>query len=164
MAKKQKTPTSPPGTKLITDNRKARHDYAILDTYEAGLVLQGTEVKALRSGGTAQLGESYCIFQSGEMFLFNAFISQYSHGNQFNHEERRTRKLLMHMAEIDRLFDEKERSGLTIIPLKLYFKDGKVKVQLGVAKGKKNHDKRATIKERDWNRQQHRLLQSYKGK
>lgn len=127
-------------------------------------MLQGTEVKSLRSGGTAQLGESYCIFQNGEMFLFNAFISQYSHGNQFNHEERRTRKMLMHMVEIDRLFDEKERSGLTIIPLKLYFKEGKVKVQIGVAKGKKNHDKRAAIKERDWDRQQHRLLQSYKGK
>ena len=135
-------------TKTITSNRQARHDYHIYDTIEAGLVLVGTEVKALREG-KANLRDAHAQLEDGEMVLYDLDISPYSHGNRTNHEPRRPRKLLLHRREITRLGRRVEEKGFTLIPLKLYFKKGKVKVELALAKGKKHYDKRETIKKRD---------------
>ncbi len=135
--------------KIICTNRKARHDYEILETLEAGMVLRGTEVKSLRAG-SAHLKDSYAGIESDELFLFNAHISLYEMGNRFNHEPTRTRKLLVHAKEIKRLLGKTQEKGLTLVPLRLYFNDaGKVKVELGLARGKKSYDKRRTIAERD---------------
>ncbi len=142
--------------KLICTNRKARRDYQILETMEAGLVLVGTEVKSLRDG-QAQLKDSYAGIDEGELYLYNAHINPYRMGNRFNHEPTRTRKLLMHEREIKRLIGKIQEKGLTLIPLRLYFNDsGKVKVELGLARGKKDYDKRRDIAERDAKREMER--------
>ena len=146
------------GNRTVADNRKARYNYAIEDTLEAGLVLQGTEVKSLRNG-KANIAESYASHEDGEMWLINSYIPEYTQGNRFNHEPRRRRKLLMSRREIDRLSQGVAREGMTVVPLKLYFNDrGRAKLELALAKGKKVHDKRETEKRRDWNREKSRLL------
>ncbi|NLW23931.1 MAG: SsrA-binding protein SmpB [Clostridia bacterium] len=127
--------------KVITENRKARHDYHILETYEAGIELKGTEVKSLRSG-KANLKDSYAQVENGELFLFNMHISPYEQGNRFNVDPVRKRKLLMHKKEIMRLLGKTKEKGLTLVPLKAYFTRGKVKIELALAKGKKLYDKR----------------------
>lgn len=129
-------------------NRKAKYDYEIIDTYEAGIVLKGTEIKSLRSGN-ANIKDSYAIIRQDEAYILNMHISIYKEGNQFNHEETRTRKLLLHKKEIWKLRDKIEINGLTVVPLKVYFKGNHAKVLLGLAKGKKNYDKREAIKKRD---------------
>jgi SsrA-binding protein len=134
-------------TQPIARNRRARHEYHILDTWEAGLVLTGTEVKALRSGKAA-LADSYAVVRDGEIFLINMHIAPYEAAHQFNHEPTRTRKLLLHKKEIRRLIGAVEREGLTLVPLDLYFKRGRAKVVIGLAKGKKLHDKRADARRR----------------
>jgi SsrA-binding protein len=138
--------------KVITENRKARHDYEVLSTYEAGLVLNGSEVKSLREG-SCQLKDSYVDFQSSEMFLVGVHISMYKASSYNNHFPERRRKLLMHREEINRLYAQIREKGLTIVPLKMYFLQGRAKVELALVKGKKDHDKRATIKKRDANRE-----------
>lgn len=132
-------------------NRKAYYNYEILETYEAGIVLKGTEIKSIRLGNIS-INDSYGIIKNNEVFLLNMYISEYKHGNVFNHSETRTRKLLLHKKEIKKLND-KLLTGLTLIPLKLYFKRNKVKILLGLAKGKKSYDKRQVIKERDVKRE-----------
>ena len=129
-------------------NRKAYYDYEIVETYESGIVLKGTEIKSIRNG-SANINDSYAIIRDNELFLLNMHISEYKQGNIFNHDETRTRKLLMHKKEIIKLNNYLELEGMTLIPLKLYFKKNKVKILLGLAKGKKNYDKRQVIKERD---------------
>ena len=144
--------------KVVADNRRARYDYEIGDVYEAGLVLTGTEVKSLRSG-KATIAESYASAERGELFLINATIPEYGHGNRFNHEPKRPRKILMKAREIARLAQGVEREGMTLVPLRVYFNDkGRAKLTLAIGRGKKLHDKRATEKERDWNREKSRVL------
>ncbi|WP_374405903.1 SsrA-binding protein SmpB [Pelagerythrobacter sp.] len=144
--------------KTVAENRRARFDYHIEDTFEAGIALQGTEVKALRAG-EASIAESYAEVREGEVWLVNANVPEFSHGNRFNHEPRRPRKLLLHTREIDKLFGAVERKGMTLVPLSVYFNGtGRAKVELALAKGKQAHDKRATIKERDWKRDKARLM------
>ena len=146
------------GIKIISDNRKARFLYEILESYEAGLVLTGTEVKSIRAG-KVNLRDGYAIIRQGEAWLLNVHISPYqAGGTYFNHEPRRTRKLLLHKKEINRLLGKVEQQGLTLVPLKMYFKGGKVKVSIGLAKGKKIHDKRETIKRREDKRDMARAL------
>ncbi len=140
------------GTKLIAQNKKARHDYAITDTYEAGIVLTGTEVKSLRAG-RASLIDSYATIKDGEAWLHGVHIPEYTEGTWNNHTPRRVRKLLLHKDEIARLIGKTREGGQTLIPLQLYFKDGKAKVEIALAKGKKEYDKRQTIAERDANRE-----------
>jgi len=141
----------------IAKNRQARHDYAIIDSWEAGIVLTGTEVKALREG-KANISDAYGIVKNGEIFLLNLHISPYERGGYVNHEPTRTRKLLLHRKEIRRLIGAVEREGLTLIPLELYFKKGKAKVALALGKGKKLHDKRETARQRDAEREVARAL------
>ena len=136
------------GEKTVTQNKKARFNYHIEDTFEAGIVLQGTEVKAIREG-RASISEGYCQFDEGELFLVDANISPYSHGNYNNHEPRRKRKLLMHKQQLKRLESKVEERGYTLVPLRLYFKNGLAKLMIGLAKGKKMHDKRETQKKRE---------------
>lgn len=144
--------------KIAADNRKARHNYFIEDTVEAGIMLTGTEIKSLR-GGHATIGESYAQSKDGEIFLINAYNPEYTEGNRFNHEPRRVRKLLLHKKQIEKLSQAIEREGMTLIPLKIIFNaKGRAKVELGLAKGKKLHDKRDTEKARDWAREKGRLL------
>jgi SsrA-binding protein len=145
------------GTKLITSNRKARHEYHIDDTFEAGLVLQGTEVKSLREG-RANLQDAYCAVSGGEATMYNCHISPYSHGNIFNHEPTRPRKLLLKRKEIEQLDKASSQKGYTIIPLRMYFKNGFAKVEVGLARGKKLYDKRSDIAERDSKRRLDRVL------
>lgn len=142
---------------VICENRKATFNYVIEDVVEAGVMFVGTEVKALREG-KGNIGDSYAVFKNGELWLLNANIAEYSHGNQQNHEPLRSRKLLLHKREIIRLARAKEQEGYSLIPLRLYWSKGKIKLALAVAKGKKTHDKRATLRDRDWNRQKQRLL------
>ena len=130
------------------NNRKAKFDYTILEEIEAGMVLKGTEVKSIKDG-KANIKDSYAIIKNGEVYLLNMHISEYKEGNIFNHEETRTRKLLLHKKEILKLRDKVDLQGITLIPLKVYFKKNKAKVLLGLAKGKKTYDKRESIKERD---------------
>ena len=147
-----------PNNKTVAENRKARYNYAIEDTFEAGLVLGGTEVKSLRNG-KANIAESYASYEDGELWLINSHIPEYLQANRFNHEPRRRRKLLMSKREISRLSQAVAREGMTLIPLKLYFNErGRAKLQLGLGKGKKVHDKRETEKKRDWNREKSRLM------
>ena len=134
--------------KLVTTNRKARHDYTILETYEAGLVLKGTEVKSLRSGN-ANIADGYAMIKGGEVWLFGAHISPYEHGSYANVDATRNRKLLLHKKEIRKLIGKTKERGLTIIPLKIYFKNGVAKVLLGVARGKQAYDKREDIAKRE---------------
>jgi SsrA-binding protein len=144
--------------KIAADNRKARHNYFIEETVEAGVMLTGTEIKSLR-GGKATIGESYAQSKDGEIFLINAYIPEYTEGNRFNHEPRRVRKLLLHKRQIAKLSQAIEREGMTLIPLKIIFNaKGRAKVELGLAKGKKLHDKRDTEKARDWAREKGRLM------
>ncbi|MDR9761930.1 SsrA-binding protein SmpB [Rhizobium redzepovicii] len=144
--------------KVVAENRKARFNYEIIDTYEAGLVLMGTEVKSLREG-KANIAESYASDEGGEIWLINSYLPEYLQANRFNHEPRRRRKLLLSGREIHRLRSAVNREGMTLIPLKIYFNDrGRAKMELALAKGKKLHDKRESEKERDWNRQRSRLL------
>ena len=144
--------------KIVADNRKARYNYEILDSYEAGIALTGTEVKSLR-GGKATIAEAYAGPSGEEMFLFNAYIPEYLQANQFNHETKRPRRLLLHKREIDKLIGATQREGFTVIPLKIYFNDrGRAKVELGLARGKKLHDKREAEKTRDWNREKARVM------
>ena len=138
-------------------NRVARHDYFILEEYECGIALTGTEIKSIREG-KANIKDSYAIVRNGEVFLLNMFISPYKQGNIFNHQETRTRKLLLHKSEIRKLNDNVKLEGHTLIPLKVYFVKNRAKILLGVCKGKKNFDKRETIKERDLNREASKLL------
>src|SRR5664279_3596055 len=145
------------GRKIIAQNKKARHDYSIVDVYEAGLVLTGTEVKSLRLG-RASLVDGFATIDDGEMFLRNVHIPPYEHGTWTNHEPRRTRKLLLHRGEIERLIGKTQESGLTIVPLSLYFSAGKVKVELALARGKKTYDKRQDLAKRDADREVQRAL------
>ena len=151
MATQPKSSNRESGRKVIAQNRKARHDYAILDVYEAGLVLTGTEVKSLRLG-RASLVDGFATIDDGEMYLRNVHIPEYEQGSWTNHEPRRTRKLLLHRGEIDRLIGKTKESGLTIVPLALYFTEGKVKVEIALAQGKKSYDKRQDLAKRDADR------------
>jgi SsrA-binding protein len=144
--------------KVVAENRRARYDYFVEERFEAGIQLAGTEVKALRQG-EGSIAESYAAVEGDEVWLINSHIPEYSHGNRLNHEPRRPRKLLLKNREIAKLHGAVAREGLTLVPLSIYFNGrGKAKVELALAKGKKVHDKRETIKERDWKREQQRLL------
>ena len=149
-----------PENKVVADNRKARHAYFIESTFEAGLLLVGSEVKALRSG-KATISEAYAQARDGEIFLVNAYIPEYTMANRFNHEPRRVRKLLVHKAEARKLSVAVQREGMTLIPLKIYFNPrGIAKVEVGIARGKKLHDKRETEKQRSWDRDKARLMRA----
>ena len=151
---------APAAGRIAAHNRKARHNYFIDETLDAGIVLTGTEVKSLREG-RANIGDAYATEKGGEIFLVNAHISEYRGGNQFNHDPLRPRKLLLHTREIKKLIGTLQRGGVTLVPLSIYFSErGLAKVRLGVARGKKHYDKRATIKERDWQRQKARLMRA----
>lgn len=144
--------------RVVADNRKARFNYEIVDTYEAGIALTGTEVKSLRTG-KATIAEAYAGPSGEEFFLFNAYIPEYLQANRFNHETKRPRRLLLHRNQINKLLGATQREGFTVIPLKIYFNDrGMAKVELGLGRGKKLHDKRETEKERSWNREKARLM------
>ncbi len=145
--------------KIVTQNRKARHEYHILNTWEAGIVLQGTEVKSLRTG-KANLKDSYARIQADEVILYHFHISPYEMGNIYNHDPVRPRKLLLHQKEIRKLRGNVEEKGLTLIPLKVYFKAGKAKIELALAKGKKFYDKRADIAKRDADRETERIFKN----
>jgi len=146
--------------KVVAENRRARFDYFVEDRFEAGIALVGTEVKALRQG-EGSIAESYATVDGEEVWLINSHIPEYSHGNRMNHEPRRLRKLLLKGREISKLNGAITRQGLTLVPLSIYFNSrGRAKVELALARGKKVHDKRDTIKERDWKREQQRLMKS----
>ncbi len=149
---------SPEKAKIVAENRRARFEYALEDVFDAGIVLVGTEVKSLRAG-EGNIADSYAEVKNGEVWLVNANIPEWSHGNRFNHEPRRPRKLLLTAREIRKLHGAVARQGLTLVPLSVYFNGrGKAKVELALAKGRKLHDKRAYEKEKDWKREQGRLL------
>lgn len=141
-------------------NKKAKFDYFIEDEYEAGIVLTGTEIKSVRKG-SCNIKDCYGIIKNNEVFLLNMFIGQYKEGNIFNHDETRSRKLLLHKKEIKKIAQAVEVQGLTLVPIKLYFKDNKLKVSLGVCRGKKTYDKRETIKERDLKREVAKNLKNF---
>ena len=147
------------GQKLIASNKTAHRDYEITDTYEAGIVLTGTEVKALRAG-KANLKDSYAVVNDDEIFLREMHIGHYEHGNRYNHDPLRPRKLLLHRREIRRLYGKSRERGLSLIPLRLYFKNSVVKVELGIGKGKKLHDRRQDIKRREERRDISRTFKS----
>lgn len=142
------------------NNRKAKYDYEILSTIECGIVLTGTEIKSIRNGN-ANLKDSYAVIKGNEVFILGMHISEYKEGNIFNHDEKRTRKLLLHKKEILKLFNKVELDGNTLVPIKLYFKGNKAKILLGLAKGKKTYDKRETIKQRNINREVQKQLKNY---
>lgn len=147
--------------KIVAENRRARFDYYIDETFEAGIALTGTEVKSLRFG-EGSIAESYAEVKNGEVFLINSNVPEFSHGNRFNHVPKRPRKLLLHEREISRFTGAVERKGMTLVPLSIYFNGrGRAKVELALAKGKNAADKRHTIKERDWKREQGRLLREH---
>ncbi len=149
-----------PGRKVVAENRKARFNFEIEDVFEAGIELKGTEVKSLRQG-KSNIAESYAAEYRGEMMVYNIYIPEYTQGNRFNHEPRRPRKLLMHRRELNKLFASVQKEGKTIVPLRIYFnEDGRAKMEVALAKGKKAHDKRQTEKTRDWNREKQRLLKN----
>ncbi len=153
---------SDPNNKLVAENRRARYDYAIEDTIEAGIVLIGSEVKSLRKG-SANIAESYANVEDGELWLINSYIPAYEQAKTFGHDERRRRKLLVSKRELARLWQNTSREGMTIVPLKLYFNSkGIAKLLIGVAKGKKLSDKRETEKKRDWQKQKARLLREHR--
>ena len=145
------------GRKVVATNRRARHDYLIEDTYEAGMVLNGTEVKALRQG-RASLVDGYAYIDRGEAWLDAVYIPEYADGSWTNHAPRRTRKLLLHRSEIDKLFPKLREGGYTLVPLSLYFSDGRAKIELGLGKGKKLYDKRQALRERQDNREAARAM------
>ena len=146
--------------KLIAQNKKARHDYTIVDTVEAGIVLQGTEIKSIRNS-RINLKDGFVRIRNGEAFLVNVHISPYEQGNIFNHDPLRTRKLLLHKKQIDKLYGEMKQQGMSIVPLKVYLKDGYAKVLIGLAKGKKQYDKRESLKRKDQERQIARVMKNY---
>jgi SsrA-binding protein len=153
MAPRAQTPN-----RIVADNRKARFNYEIVDTLEAGIALTGTEVKSLRQG-KATIGEAYAGPSGNELFLFNAYIPEYLQANRFNHETRRPRRLLLHKRQIDKYLGATQREGFTVIPLKIYFNEkGRAKVELGLGRGKKLHDKRESEKKKDWDRERARLM------
>ena len=159
MAKDSKKPDT--NGKTVAENRKARFSYEVMDTYEAGLALTGTEVKSLREGH-ANIQESYASAEGGEIWLINSYLPEYLQGNRFNHEPRRRRKLLLKKKEMAKLAQAVEREGMTMVPLKIYFNErGRAKLLLAVARGKKLHDKRETEKKRDWAREKGRLLKEH---
>jgi SsrA-binding protein len=148
------------GTKLIAENRRARHDYHLLDRYEAGLALTGTEVKSLRDG-KAQIKDGYATVRDGEVWLHNVHIPPYAPASRANHEPERSRKLLMHRREIERLIGKTREKGLTLVPTRLYFRNGRVKVEIALAKGKDVGDKRQSIKEREMKREMDRAIRAH---
>lgn len=149
---------SDPNYKIAAENRRARFDYAIEDDLECGIVLEGSEVKSLRAGG-ANIAESYAHVDNGELWLINSYIAPYDQAKSFKHEERRPRKLLVSRKELSNLWNATQRKGMTLVPIVLYFNHkGMAKLKIGIAKGKKLHDKRDTSAKRDWNRQKQRLL------
>ena len=148
-------PSQEPRDRAIATNRRARHEYSILETYEAGVVLRGTEVKSLRAG-LVNFKDSYATVRNGEIWLLGCHINPYSHGTDANHDPERDRKLLLHGKEISRLSGKVAERGLTLIPLKLYFKSGRAKLELGLGRGKKLHDKRSTLREREVKREMDR--------
>ena len=148
--------------KVIAENRRARYDYAVEDDIECGIILEGSEVKSLRAGG-ANIAESYAAVEDGELFLVNSYIAPYKQAKTFGHEEKRRRKLLVSRREMARLWSDTQRKGMTLVPLVLYFNHrGLAKLKIGIAKGKKNHDKRETEAKRDWGRQKQRLLKDHR--
>ncbi|MGE7390372.1 SsrA-binding protein SmpB [Streptomyces sp. NPDC004126] len=151
------------GRKLIAQNKKARHDYAIIDTYECGIVLTGTEVKSLRQG-RASLVDGFVSVEGREVWMYNVHVPEYSQGTWTNHSARRKRKLLMHREEIDKLERKSEESGHTVVPLSLYFKDGRAKVEIALAKGKKEFDKRQTLREKQDTRETQRAISAVRRK
>jgi SsrA-binding protein len=158
MAQKRGSDGRDGARKVVVENRRARFDYEILETFEAGIALAGSEVKSLRQG-RGNLQDAYASVDHGELFLVNAYIPEYSEANRFNHETRRPRKLLLHRREIDRLAGGVLRDGLTIVPLRLFFNPrGRAKAEIALARGKKLHDKRETEKQRSWAREKSRLL------
>ena len=143
---------------IVADNRKARFSYEIGESFEAGIMLSGTEVKSLR-GGKGTIGESYAAEQNGDIYLINAYIPEYLQANRFNHEPKRPRKLLLHKRQIARLIQATQREGMTVVPLKVYFNEqGRAKVEIALAKGKNAADKRETSKKRDWEREKGRIM------
>ncbi|GAA2607525.1 SsrA-binding protein SmpB [Streptomyces tubercidicus] len=154
---KDKSKDKNPGRKLVAQHKKARHDYHILDTYECGLVLTGTEVKSLRQG-RASLVDGFVQIDDNEAWLHNVHIPEYAQGTWTNHSARRKRKLLMHRVEIDKLESKSQETGYTIVPLALYFKDGRAKVEIALAKGKKEYDKRQTLREQQDRRETDRAI------
>ena len=153
----RRRPDADGAIRVVVDNRRARHDYELLETLEAGLVLQGTEVKSLR-GGRASLTDAYGQVDGSEAWLLGAHIPEYTQGSWTNHEPRRPRKLLMHKSEIERWYGRAREQGLTVVPLKLYWRDGRMKVELALAKGKARHDRRRELADRDAARQVERAL------
>ena len=151
-------PKDNPNYKVVAENRRARYDFAIEDDLECGMLLEGSEVKSLRQN-TSNIAESYAAVEDGELWLVNSYIAPYEQARTFGHEERRRRKLLVSRKELSRLWNETQRKGMTLVPLVLYFNDrGIAKLKIGIAKGKKTQDKRASEARRDWNRQKQRLL------
>ncbi len=154
-------PKSDPNYKVVAENRRARFDYAIEEDIECGVVLEGSEVKSLRAGG-ANVAESYATVDEGELWLVNSYIAPYEQAKTFTHEERRRRKLLVSRKELSNLWNATQRKGMTLVPLVLYFNHrGRAKLKIGIAKGKKLHDKRETSAKRDWNRQKARLMKDH---
>lgn len=147
--------------KIVATNRKASFEYFILDKYEAGIKLKGTEIKAVRAG-SININDSYVIIKNGKVEIINMFIGKYEQGNIFNHDERRTRELLLHKKEIMKLFNKIKLEGLTLIPLKAYFNEGLLKLEIGLCKGKKLYDKRQSLKEADEKRKIEKTLKNYK--
>ena len=145
------------GIKVVATNRKARFEYFLLETLEAGLELRGSEIKSIRAGQVS-LGEAYVSIDGEEAWLLNAYIAPYEEANRYNHEPRRNRRLLLHQREISDLYDDVRRKGITIVPTRLYLKDGRAKLEIAVAKGKKQHDKRQEIQERDMERESNRRI------
>ena len=158
MAKAKKSLKAGDNGQLIADNRKARHNYEFVDTLEAGIQLEGTEVKSLRNG-KANIAESYATEEGGEIWLINSHIPEYLQANRFNHNPRRRRKLLLHKKQVTKLIGAVQRDGMSIVPSRLYFNDrGRVKLLIALAKGRKAHDKRQVAKKRDWQREKARLM------
>jgi SsrA-binding protein len=154
------TANSDPDRKIAAENRKARFNYEVINVFEAGIVLTGTEIKSLR-GGRANIADSYAASAGSDFVLYNAYIPEYLQANRFQHETRRPRRLLLHRREINKLMGATEREGLTVVPLDIHFDDkGRAKVKLALAKGRKLHDKREADKDRDWKREQGRLLKA----
>ena len=151
-------PKADPKKKVVADNRRARFNYEISDVVEAGIALTGTEVKSLR-GGKATIGEAYAGPSGNDLMLFNAYIPEYLEANRFNHDTKRPRRLLLHRRQIDKFLGATQREGYTVVPLKIYFNEtGRAKVELGLGRGKKLHDKRETEKQRDWERDRSRIM------
>ena len=156
---KKKQAATDPNERSIAENRKARHKFNVLDTLECGIVLVGSEVKSLRNGRLS-LDEAYGRVRNDEVWLVGSDIAEYNEASRMNHDPKRPRKLLLHRREIRKFANKAHEKGLTLVPLKMYFKNGRAKVLLGLCQGKKMHDKRATVKDRDWKRQQARILKS----